>query len=102
MKIALCISGFMRSFEEVFPSLQQYFLLSNDADIFIHTWNKSDRHTDFLDVNKVKELYRPKAIIVEGLINLPTTTEMPKKIFTIEEILTDSYLCIIRFKSVMK
>ena len=39
-KIALCISGYLRTFEECYPTILKNIIQDNDVDIFIHTYNK--------------------------------------------------------------
>ena len=40
-KIALCISGYLRTFEECYPSILKNIIQDNDVDIFIHTYDKN-------------------------------------------------------------
>jgi hypothetical protein len=46
MKIAVCISGQMRTFEEAAISLKKEIFDKYDCDIFIHTWNERGITTD--------------------------------------------------------
>jgi len=39
-KIALCISGYMRTFKDCYPSILENLIQDNDVDIFIHTYDK--------------------------------------------------------------
>lgn len=39
MKIALCISGQMRTFERAYPSIKRHILDPLSPDVFIHTWS---------------------------------------------------------------
>lgn len=39
-KIALCLSGYLRTFEECYPSILKNIIADNDVDIFIHTYDK--------------------------------------------------------------
>lgn len=41
MKVALCISGQMRSYRECYPLLKKYLLDPLEPDVFIHTWSNS-------------------------------------------------------------
>jgi hypothetical protein len=54
MKIALCLSGFMRTFEETFPNLQKYLLSQYNIDIFIYTWDIQDGHLPHIKISKDK------------------------------------------------
>lgn len=68
MKIALCLSGFMRTFEQTFPNLDK-FLLSKypEIDIFIHTWNIQDGHQpdSRVNISTINSLFTPKDLMVE-------------------------------------
>ena len=76
LKIALCISGHMRTFETTFPSIQNYILSNLDCDVFIHTWDTLGLSYRHLDVNlkpisseelknKINNLFKPKKLIIE-------------------------------------
>lgn len=76
MKIALCLSGHLRKFEQTYPALFLYFLKNYDVDIFIHTWDKlgfscaykTDSTLDQI-TNKIPEinrLYKPKKMMIES------------------------------------
>jgi hypothetical protein len=75
MKVAICLSGHLRKFDQTFPSLEKYFLSRYDCDIFIHTWDKlgyqsrfkNDATTDNTNdkIDTINYLYKPKKIIVE-------------------------------------
>lgn len=40
MKIALCLSGYLRTFKDCYPSILENVIQDNDCDIFIHTYDK--------------------------------------------------------------
>jgi hypothetical protein len=75
MKIAVCISGQPRNYEQGFKELKKWFLNKYDCDVYIHTWydTKSVFETghDYLekktysftqnDYDKILKLYKPKA-----------------------------------------
>ncbi len=70
MKIALCLSGHMRKFEQIAPSLR--FLPA--CDVFIHTWDKlgyasnykTDSALNSTNIDKIKKLYNPAQLVVEN------------------------------------
>ena len=76
MKIALCISGHLRKFEQTFSSLNEFFIKRYNVDIFIHTWDKlgfncqykSDLTLDSTTSKSahINNLYNPKKIIIES------------------------------------
>ena len=39
-KIAICLSGYLRTFKECYPSMLENVIQDNDVDIFIHTYDK--------------------------------------------------------------
>jgi len=78
MKIALCLSGQPRSIDAGFSALNQSILKHNEVDVFIHTWFDENnlstnsvipgREGNRLDANaieKLKEYYNPKKILVD-------------------------------------
>ena len=42
MRVALCLSGQMRSFERTFDSINENLIKPNNADVFIHSWFDPD------------------------------------------------------------
>jgi len=77
MKVALCLSGHFRSFNTTFKSLQDSIIGPYQPDIFIYSpetlgfdgADRGDHHLvkSNLDIEKIKELYKPKKILVEPL-----------------------------------
>jgi len=75
MKIALIIYGHMRTYRECYPSLLNNLLGPLQPDVFIHTWDETEARTrtwhnrqgdpEPLDVDALRDLYRPKAMLVE-------------------------------------
>lgn len=76
MKIALCLSGHLRKFEQTYPTLFFYFLKSYNVDVFIHTWDKlgfscaykTDSTLDQIDpkIPEINRLYNPKKMMIES------------------------------------
>lgn len=76
MKIALCLSGHLRKFEETYPSLKTYILDKYDCDIFISTWDQmgyscafktdANLNSTSLRLSEVENLFKPKKIVVES------------------------------------
>jgi len=76
MKIAICLSGHLRKFENTFPSLEKYFLSRYDCDIFIHTWDKLGYQSRFKHDSSINNTehkldiinlsYKPKKIVIES------------------------------------
>lgn len=76
-KVALCISGQMRTFEACFPNLTKYIIDPLKTDIFIHTWANNGISTKAKDEEKanfsdekvtqtvLKKLYHPKIAVIE-------------------------------------
>lgn len=80
-KLAICISGEIRTAIETYPVFRNFFD-GLDYDVFIHTWDSSgDRKygipTDQIqespqNIEEVRRLYKPKKIIVDsGLKTVP-------------------------------
>jgi hypothetical protein len=78
VKIALCISGFMRYYHKNIISLQKYF--PYQFDTFIHTWNTKDHHiSEQLNKSEIQNLYNPISIIYENPINFDISQELKDK-----------------------
>jgi hypothetical protein len=97
MKIALCISGYMRTFKHTFACLNEHLLSQYpEIDTFIHTWQNTDYWTNAaLDIEEVKNLYHPKKIIIENQFSLPIAPIMisknPEKLRNINNVLSMFY-----------
>jgi hypothetical protein len=76
LKVAVCISGFLRTFEQTFESLFVNLTDQFNCDFFIHTWEMlgaHERHFDYKVSNlnvkniesKIKNIYNPKQFIIE-------------------------------------
>jgi len=75
MKVAVCVSGLPRNYEQGFKELKKWFLNKYDCDIYIHTWYDTESvfetGHDYLekktysftqkDYDKILTLYKPKA-----------------------------------------
>ncbi len=65
-RVALCLSGQVRTYRCCYPSLYENVIAPLNADVFIHTWSKTDRSGDHTtDELALQDLYRPKRMIVE-------------------------------------
>lgn len=82
LKVAVCISGFLRSYEQTFESLFVNLTDQFDCDFFIHTWDmlgSYERHFDYkvsgtniknLE-SRINSIYNPKQFIIETRKNFP-------------------------------
>jgi len=71
MKVAVCISGQPRNYEQGYLELKKWFLDRYDCDVYIHTWKDKtmeaghkyvkERTYEFVeeDYNRILELYQP-------------------------------------------
>lgn len=74
MRVALCISGQMRTYKECFDLLNKNILQTLSPDIFIHTWEgsgishkeKKDTEEGIVTFDDLKNLYNPKDIVIEN------------------------------------
>lgn len=73
-KIAICISGYLRTFKECYPTIEKYIIRDNDVDIFIHTYDKLGnssgwRHpidlSENIDMNFLDNIPYIKTIVTE-------------------------------------
>lgn len=75
MRVALCLSGQMRTYERCYSNLKKYILEPLRPDVFIHTWEKKGIWTqaknfksikdEYVDIKKLKDLYNPKCIEID-------------------------------------
>jgi hypothetical protein len=78
MKIAICISGHLRTFELCHQSLKRNVLDKYDCDVFVSTWNNIgntlyhahykpgfDEVDDRINVNRIIEVYKPVDMLIE-------------------------------------
>lgn len=79
MKIAICISGHLRTFEKTHASLKRNVLDKYDCDVFLSTWDNVgntlyhahyptgfDETDDKIDVGRVKEVYQPTGLAIQN------------------------------------
>ena len=66
MKIALIISGYLRSFEHNIENIKKYIIENNNVDIYIYiTKNKETKYINLdIDINKIICTLNPKYIII--------------------------------------
>lgn len=89
MKVAICFSGALRSFDECISSTMKY-LISNfdDPDIYLHLWTFNDENItdinynfkwrkDSSSINDVLSILKPKKFIIEEYNN--SSEELIKK-----------------------
>lgn len=76
MRVAICMSGHMRTYYSTYPSLCSYLLSSAyRCDIFVHTWDTmgwyspNDSHaverSTVVEKERIERLYRPKTLVIE-------------------------------------
>lgn len=77
MKVALCISGQMRSFQECYPSQYENLIQRFDPDVFVHTWSEQGHSVRETPMAKsttptsenlsevIETLYHPKKKLIE-------------------------------------
>lgn len=73
MKVALCISGQMRTYIDCYDLLNKNILKPLNPDIFIHTWEGSgiihkesvESKEGIITYDKLDELYKPKRVVIE-------------------------------------
>lgn len=85
MKVAICISGQPRNYEQGYYELKKWFLDKYDCDVYIHTWKDSimeaghkyvkERTYEFTDedYDRIIDLYKPKTWHFQKPIPFDTT-----------------------------
>lgn len=97
IKVAVCISGQMRSFKRCNRNLLKYIIEPYDTDVFIHTWDvEGSSHKESSDdeimVNEseIIKLYKPKSLVIEsqvdGMHNNFLGRKVPKELIDVEPI----------------
>lgn len=102
MKVAVCLSGQLRTFEKTYESIYNNIISTNSADVFIHSWDTGSHeygidkrrvYTNSLDMlDKVVDLYKPKKYLFEkpkDFSNMYTLHVTEPWINTIREITPD-------------
>lgn len=100
MKIAICISGQPRNYEQGYKELKKWFLDRYDCDIYFHTWK--DTTTEFVsshnftetryytftdqDYQNILDIYQPKDYIFQRPINFDATNITGNLGFTLNSI----------------
>jgi hypothetical protein len=93
MKIAICISGHLRTFELTYPSLKQHILDKYDCDVFISTWknlgnqfayhcaykNGIDKTDPIISEEDIRKLYKPVAIHMDDADTEPVTNRLKQE-----------------------
>lgn len=81
MRIALCLSGFVRNFKESYKYLLDNLIYDeqHEYDFFVHTYNKIGNTKswqydielgDEISESEIIELYKPKKIVIEDTNNI--------------------------------
>lgn len=89
-KVALCISGHLRTFESNYRTVKQHILDKFNCDVFIHTWDTlgvahraGDSNLHITDTHKmnnlIHQLYNPKKIVIEKTKHFPITPLMQQR-----------------------
>ena len=71
MKIALIISGYLRSFKNIIESLKKNLLNLYDVDIYIHVTNSNENKyiNNMISIDEINTLLKPKVMIISNNIN---------------------------------
>lgn len=90
LKVAVCLSGHLRIFEEAFSKLKEHLLDLYDCDIFIHTWDTMglwmrggdapiSRKKTNEQLAKIQNIAHPKKIIIEQYREFPVSQLMRQR-----------------------
>lgn len=79
MKIALLLTGFVRTYNYRFPALKRELLDKYDVDVYLSTWSKTESslgsHLVDFDIEEFVDQYRPW---LKNYIVIPSDMMMPK------------------------
>ena len=83
MKVALLISGYIRTFELNLSSLEEKILSKfNNVDIFLHITREENEQDQYLniikteDIDKIKSILKPKIVIEEDNLFLSSDSRV--------------------------
>jgi hypothetical protein len=101
MKIALCLSGHIRSLFSNIENLKKFVVKDNECDIFLHVWDTYgwraqgndislenngfkgfDQYSDSVDQEKVLELLKPRKYVFENYLEHEKTFHERAKRYT--------------------
>lgn len=68
-KVAICISGLVRTGIPAYPVFKRFFSSLGTYDVFIHTWTMPDTQRQ-----QIKQLYNPVGYLEQGTINKDAKT----------------------------
>jgi hypothetical protein len=93
MRIAVCISGQLRTYRHCVPSLKKNILNRHDCDVFLHVWEKNgsspkEGTTDkdeSVTIDELTDLYDPTEVVIEA--SHPTDSVMLKGIKIPDELI---------------
>lgn len=87
LKIALCLSGQVRTFERCFASQKHFILDTYKPDVFIHAWHDESLEGEQQDIQlnnnskpiffqqglrqKLQELYKPLSMVLQAPMHFP-------------------------------
>jgi len=88
-KLAICISGYLRTFKECYPSILKNVIQDNDCDIFIHTYDKIGNSSGWrspidlsenIDMNFLESIPNIKVVAIEKWDDIKYQFEKFKKL----------------------
>lgn len=93
MKIALCLSGHLRTYEKTYESIYEQLYQKYDVDTFISTWQNlgnnfayhanfvegADKTDPIVDVETIKKIYNPISIVMDDSDTEKTSNELKKQ-----------------------
>src|SRR5258708_4664367 len=90
MKVALCLSGHLRTYDKTYESIYEQLYHKYDVDTFISTWknlgNKKFASEDpsapvdtIVDVEIIKKIYNPISIIMDDAEIDPVSNKLKKE-----------------------
>src|SRR5438105_12107866 len=101
IKIALCLSGHMRSYKQCLENYKENIFSKFDVDVFIHTWDRNPNYDLFqdkiIDTQEIINLYKQAGasnvfIFIETADSLDNIEDMSKNKI-MEYWKTDNKIC---------
>lgn len=80
-RIAVCLSGYARQFQECLPSFLKHLVKNQEVDVFIHSWDMQDYYLRTAEPQKLDQdayisSFNPKSYLIEERPTFPLSAAM--------------------------
>ena len=101
MKVALLISGYLRSYKNNISYIQDEIIKNfNNVDTYIHITkneNKEDKYLNFIDeendIKNIVSILKPKSLLIENNINTDILKNQWSKLYKLNQLKITNEIC---------